>query len=433
MKHLIAATVVFLLLFSCKKEINYSVKGDSNSKDLFFRNVKTQLKDSLSASDYISIDTAQLFKSKDAQSDGCFVRVAFQKKNLATDFILLKTDSLGKITDGKIIHVDKTHKGTKNDILFQGQFVTHSLNRTNTATKQVVNGRFKSTADNTAFMEEDPAGEQILPDVVVTSYSDDGGYSGDWYWYGGFFDDYGSSANYSYTYGNAGGGGSGGTNPAPTSDDDETINVEVERNDEPPVKAEDYIKCFSTVPDANAVYQVSIFADIPVDGDPSKMFDWSTGSVGHSFIQLTKTSGGLSVQQNLGFYPTASWKALAPHPCRGKLVDNGGHGYNASVTQTVNSEQFATVVSRIESLQANEYDIASWNCTDFALSVFNAATYKPLGIQTYYTEGSGEPVNTPQGLYDQIVLLQAAGNTSYGTTNVALSGKQVGNSHGSCQ
>ena len=197
MKHLIAATVVFLLLFSCKKEINYSVKGDSNSKDLFFQNVKTQLKDSLSANDYISIDTTQLFKSKDAQSDGCFVRVAFQKKNLATDFILLKTDSLDKITDGKIIHVDKTHKGAKNDILFQGQFVTQSLNRTNTATKQVVNGRFKSAADNTAFMEEDPAGEQTLPDVVVTSYSDDGGYSGDWYWYGGFFADYGSSANYS--------------------------------------------------------------------------------------------------------------------------------------------------------------------------------------------------------------------------------------------
>ncbi len=72
--------------------------------------VKTQLKDSLSLSDYTSRDTNRFFKSKDAQSKGCFVRIALLNKSITTDFVLLKTDFMGNIRMGKMIHVEKDNQ-----------------------------------------------------------------------------------------------------------------------------------------------------------------------------------------------------------------------------------------------------------------------------------------------------------------------------------
>lgn len=79
----------------------------TNKSTFFFQSVKAELRDSLSGSDYASIDTDKLYKSKDAQSNGCFVRIGLLHKEIATDFILLKTDTLGNIREGKIVHVEK--------------------------------------------------------------------------------------------------------------------------------------------------------------------------------------------------------------------------------------------------------------------------------------------------------------------------------------
>lgn len=398
----------------------------------FFQRVKAQLKDSLSASDYLKIDTNQLFKSKDAQSDVYFVRGAFLKKDLATDFILLKTDSLGNIRQGKIIHVNKA-KGNRNmnNTLFQGQFVISSLDKSHSIKRDVVNGRLKKQSNTTSIMkaaEEEPAGEQVLPEVVVTSYTYDGSSTGDWYWYDFFFEDYnsGSDAGGSYTYGYAGGGGGS------SNSNDNTITIDVESNDNNPIRVEDYVSCFSTVPDANAAYQITIYSDIPVDNDPSEMFNWTTTSPGHSFIELTKSSGGVSIQQNFGFYPQVGWKVLEKYPTPSKIVDNGGHEYNASLTKTLSSTQFQTTINKMETLENADYDIFHWNCTDFALSVYNASSYMPLTIPQYKTEGSGELMNTPQGLYNEIKSLQASGIVTQGTPNVPSTEGHAGASHGNC-
>ena len=429
MKNLTLAAILMLLFSSCKKEID-TPKTLSNFNSSFFQMVRSELKDSLSSNDYLAIDTLQLYKSKNAQSDDYFVRIPFRNKQIAADFVLLKTDSLGNIREGKIIHVDKANKENTNNALFQGQFQISSLDRHSYEIKQIVNGRFKRTGNTASLLEEEPAGTQDLPEVVVTSYSYDGGYTGDWYWYDGFYDYSGGGGGDTYTYGYSGGGGS--TYSGGSSNNDNTIDIEVESTDNPAIKAEDYVKCFGTVPDANATYQISIFTDIPVDGDPSQLFNWNTNSPGHSFVQLTKTSGTSSVQQNFGFYPKTSYKSLGPYPTEGKLVDNGGHEYNASLTQTINSNQFQTTINMIEALQYNDYDISTWNCTDFALSVYNASTYNALTIPMYPTENSTEPMSTPQGLYTEIQLLQASGITTHGTPSVPKVGVNAGKSHGNC-
>lgn len=427
------ATAVFCyFLSSCQKEITGSGSVDPNRAGSFFEKVEAQLEDSLSRSDYQGLDFSRLYKSKDAQSDGCFVRGAFRNKELVTDFILLRTDSLGNIREGKIVHVDQDKSSAKrSDPWFGGAFIISSLDRQNCVTKKVANERWVQPSGIASLLEQEaPAGEQVLPDVVVTSTSYDGGPTGSWLLYGGFFGDYDVTGGGGYTYGSStGGGGSSNNNDGNT---DNTIIIEVEPNDEPPIKVEDYVKCFGNVPDANATYQVSIFTDIPVDGDPSELFNWSTNSPGHSFVQLIKTSATNSVRQTFGFYPMVGWKSLGPYPGEGKVVDNGGHEFNASLTQSVSSIQFQQTISMMEALQYSDYDISEWNCTDFALSVYNASAYNPLTIPLYLTENSTEPMSTPQGLYTEIQLLQASGNTVHGTPNVPGIAGHAGESHGSC-
>ena len=285
-------------------------------------------------------------------------------------------------------------------------------------------------------MEEEPAEE--LPEVVVTSYSYDGGYTGDWYCYGDFYDDDYSSGGGGYTYGYSGGGG-GGTSTSATSHNDNTMVIEVEPDNADPIKVEDYIKCFSTVADANATYQITLLSDIPVNGDPSQIFNWSTNSPGHSFIQLVKSSGSQTVQQNIGFYPETGWKSLANLSVDSKIVDNAGHEFNASLSLNVNGSQFQAALNEIETLSTNDYNISTWNCTDFALSVFNAANSSPLTIPQFAIPTSEYPMpttvtfsNTPQGLYDEIQSLQSSHSTMYGATEIPGVCGYVGESHGSC-
>ena len=433
MKHLIVVVTV-ILLFSCKKELEYQAPASIQStRQLFIENIQSKLKDSLSAGDYSKVNFIQLFKSKDAQSNFYFVRIGLINKSFATDFILLKTDSLGNINGGRFIHVDKEVFNAPKKKKFNGRFTISFLNRKHNNIQEVINGKWKITQGAIANAppvgeDDESAGEQWLPDVVVTSYRDGGG-SMDWYWLEGLYSGGSSgSDNNTYTYGSAKGGGSEGNG----INEDSTIDIEIEVNSNPAINVSSYIKCFSTVSDVNATYQIAIYSDIPVDTDPSEMFNWVTGSPGHSFIQLSKSSGGISVQQYFGFYPQIGWKVLGPYSTASKMVDNGGHEFNASLTKTIDSAQFQTTIDRMESLEAVDYDIITWNCTDFALSVYNASTYIPLTIPKYVTAGSGELMNTPQGLYNEIKLLQASGITTQGTPNVPQAEEHVGASHGSC-
>ncbi len=435
MKQWFAIAVMGLCFFSCKKDVSPSSQQRIISDESFFSSVKSELKDSLSNSDYSSLDESRWYKSKDAQSTNYFVRIAFQGKDLATDFILLKADSVGDIKDGRIIHADKANDvKNSNDFLFRGQFVINSLNRKISVAREVVNGRWKRVNNETSLLEEEPAGTQDLPEVVVTSYTSDGAYSGDWYWYGGFYDyGYGGGGG-GYTYGSSGGGGGGsaGTTTTPVHED-KTMNIEVESNDDSPIKVSDYTKCFSTVPDANATYQITLYADIPVNGDPGQLFNYSTGEVGHTFVQLRKVSGSSSVQQNIGFYPVTGWKSLSSANVDSKMVDNAGHKFNSSLTASISSTEFQAALNTAQSLSDRDYNIETWNCTDFALAVFNATnTGETLTIPKFQIPGTNTYSNTPQGLFDTMKGFQNNGNDSYGQIDIPGVCGYVGESHGSC-
>lgn len=203
-----------------------------------------------------------------------------------------------------------------------------------------------------------------------------------------------------------------------------------------PIDINTYLKCLSKIPDGGSTCSIEIFSDIPVDKDPNKLFNWQTQSPGHTFLQLKKTNGNQSVMQNIGFYPLTGWKTiLTTAPIDGKFVDNGEHEFNASLKMNLTPEELRKALDEINYLSGFvKYDIDDFNCTDFALEVFNSARISnPLEIPKYDIPGGMAPdgTNTPQGLYNKLKSMQQSGIESENITIPGVKGF-VADSNGPC-
>lgn len=419
------------------------------------------LKDSLSIGDFNALDFRSAVQTR-VDSIGMYaLRIPFKEKSITTDFVVVKTTAAGKIEKGKIIHLEGKATEFGTGIIkrrrFDGNILISSLDRHLVIKSAINNGYIEaflpsidqSNEVNSAYTTPDPYVE--LPEVIIVStYPSGGGI--DWSTYislAGLYDD-GYSAGYysSYTGGGGGGGGStssgggsttgtGGSEPYPIPQD-QVIKVDVELQDtDPAIDIAKYMKCFSNIPDAGATATIEIFVDIPVNSDPGKIFNWDLGSPGHSFIQLKKQNGGQSVMQNIGFYPVNGFKTvLRPEPVAGKFVNNNGHEYNASYKVNLTAAQLKVAVTTILNLSTfKKYDIDEYNCTDFALEVFNktVSTTQTLQIPKYFIPGGATPsgTNTPQGLYRTLNKLKILGGPEAANIIVPVVG-WVGQGKGPC-
>jgi len=387
----------------------------------------------LSSIDFDAIDFLQAYKSKDIETTNYFLRLGLLDKPISTDFILLRTDSIGNILRGRIVHVTNNTTVKKKGVSrFSGEIATTSLKRKDKVVKVV-----DDTTSNTSMDLLISDDGTTLPDVVVVGYIKNDNTPYYWYWYGGIVDVYSETGAGTYTYGpyeytQDYTGGAGGVRP------DETIDIEVEGTTNPAINLSSYINCFSSISNKNANYKITIFTDIPVNNDPRKLFDYTTGSCGHTFIQLTKSSNGETVQQTMGFYPQSGWKSIeANAPVTSKMVDNAGHEFNASLSVNVDAKHFQRAINEMEYDAKSKYDIDNYNCTDFALDVFNAAAPLYLDIPQYHIPGGmyGEVSNTPQGLYSKLSSLYEQGGASgYDGGTITIPGVvgYTGKSHGPC-
>ena len=189
-----------------------------------------------------------------------------------------------------------------------------------------------------------------------------------------------------------------------------------------------YTDCFNKVSDQLATYSLTLYSDIPVDQDAGVVFDLKAHYAGHTFIALHKSNPYASIRQVFGFYPGSFWGAISGNNTASKIVDDSEHEYQASYTISLSPSQFAAAVQRIQQLNGHSYHISNFNCTDFALSVFHAAGGQMLLNPQYnipvYGNSSGN--NTPNGVYEQIALMQAAGvtgATANGNKNYGPHGK----------
>jgi len=432
-----------ICIFSCTKpEKNspalLSESDTSSIKIEYLKKIKKDLKDSLYLNDFNYIDFRQVYRSMDAQKKNYYLRLGFIDKNISEDFILLFTDSSGNIKRGRIVHVEK--EIVKDSTSSKYTFKLSTLNRKKV--NYLVNKKISDNSGQLLADDEGAIGEQILPTVVVTAYVysyEDFYIWSNWFLYDALSGDEslgggGGPNENTYTYGQEELKPKGYSDPDILSDVITEISFEDDTN--PAIELEKYVKCFSNLPDDGATFEISIFADLPVNSDPYKLFDLSTGATGHAFVQLKKTYNGTVIQQNIGFYPSTGWKSIeANAPVNSKLVDNAGHEFNASLTVSVDATHFQSAVNAALYEGKAKYDIDNNNCTDFALNVFNAAAPLLLSIPLYHLPGGmyGEFSNTPQGLYNQLKSLSSKGGYEGGNIEIPGVLGIVGDSNGACE
>jgi hypothetical protein len=457
MKHKILITLFLISIFSCKKQIEQMDSIDSIQAG-YLSNVKTYLKDSLRGSDYASIDFTHGSLSK--QKDGWYLRLKWLHKTIDGDFLLLQTDSLGNCIQGRIIHLDKD--GNSDQSVFNGNISIESLNRILLINSFISNGYvqalhpliFSGITTNSSNVEPFliPAPVyQALPEVVVVGYIPSKG-SGLTY---GELMSFESMFNFGYGYGYSspgggsassgggsgsgnsggnsgiyspiGGGGGGGIQPS----QDVRINYETSTW-LPAINIHSYMNCFAAIPDAGAQCSVTIYTDLPVNDDPTMIFNFNTGAVGHSFLQLTKSGSGQSVTQVIGFTATKPFQAMiSPGAVPSKIVDNQGHKYNASLRMNITPAQLSTEISTIETLSSSQYDIINYNCVNFSVQVLNAIRLtNPLVVPLMQIPGATPLSSTPEGLYVLLSRMKEGGPEALNilTDEILWSGS----SHGAC-
>jgi hypothetical protein len=443
MKRLLLITLFALILFSCQKEI----KNDSSDSG-YLDKVELSLKDSISATDYASLDFSKVAKTFIDSGNVTLLRIPFKQKSINSDFILLQTTVEGGIKKGRVIHINGA---VSTGHQYNGSILITSLKGNTLIESGVTNGYVEAflPADvSSRLLEPFPVQAYYpwvsLPEVIVVgSYS-----TGTISWSTlfslmSFFNDPdtggGAYGYYSWTdpFRSPGGGGGGNTIPLPPAGPvviEDPVWIDFENQyDNPAIDLEKFMKCFSNIPDAGATGSIEIFTDIPVNGDPGQFFDWENGSPGHAFIQLRKSNGSQSVCQNIGFYPVTGWKnAMSPTPHDAKWVDNQQHEFNASYKISLNPSQIQAAVTKILNLSHSaRYDIDDYNCTDWALDIFNDVATIPqlLEIPRYHIPGGQAPLsNTPQGLYVKLQEMKATGTPGVTVPVIGW----VGHSDGPC-
>lgn len=176
------------------------------------------------------------------------------------------------------------------------------------------------------------------------------------------------------------------------------------------------LDCFNTVPDnSNTTYTAKICADLPNDLNPNALL--GPDRVGHAFITLTKTNGGNTVTQTFGFYPEKGIKSISGVYVNSQIEDDGAtqHQYNASYSINLNQLGFERVINSAQTYSKLKYNIKEFNCTDYALTIFNAGLDNNNQIFVPdWVAGSVTSSNygtTPTGLYKKIKEMKDAGKS----------------------
>jgi hypothetical protein len=457
MKHFSFITFLSLLvLFSCTKE------GVVGNKKTYLQNVKTGLRDSLDKNDFSSLDFKKAIISVIDSANLYYLRIPFKDKKISSEFILLQTDNEGHILKGKIINIEgQVTRGMNNKFSFDGVTKFSSLNKKQSITSAILSGKVQAFhSDNRSkrvFSMPGPDYKE-LDEVVVYATMNSWG-EGSWgygiwfslapylsYEYGGTgYTDGGYYGDLTPTYADGGGGGgsSAGTTQLNESTDNpglyEDIPVYLDLDYQsylPGIDLDSYLKCFDNIPNEGAKCSIEIYTDIPIDSDPYKLIDVTTANPGHTFLQIKKSNGSQSVVQNIGFYPSEGWKvSISNAPVDGKFADNGGHEMNAALLMNLTPEKLNSAITEIKNLaKFIKYDIDEYNCTDFALDVFNKVRSEPLEIPLYQIPGgiTAAGTRTPQGLYNKLKSMKASNHPEAGNITVVGYKGWVAYSSGKC-
>lgn len=485
MKKLIHVFIISIIFVSCRKDAA-NVVGTTSP---YLSTVLSHLRDSLTSTDYLALDTNSTWLTNPGKTNKYLLRIGFKGKPITQDFLLVHTDPVGFIHIGATIHLENTTPA--NSYQFSGSISLRSLSGKDITQSQIVAGhilslhtgrRLTTTSSGTKEVDVLPAPDaDWLPEVVVIGYP--GGdaptpyISLDALLPGVGNSDLGINSGSSSDNSNSSGSGSGGnsapTNTPPASPTPPTpysplnprtfpshtsfgasmvepIEVEAEYiEDLPVINIQKYFNCFDLVPSAGATYSIKLCVDLPINNNPAASMNFSGGvNAGHSFLVITKSSGSITVTQCFGFYPQERPSLLNPFsPIPSVLKDNSNREINASITMSINSDQFNALKTGAITLCNSSYSLDNWNCTDYALGVFNSARTTPLKIDQYIIRqpGISSPTgisspgfnvtinSSPQQLYNKLSTMKLTSDPEASNIQVDLSHNYKSPaSHGEC-
>lgn len=426
--------------FGSEETLNEQISSNTASKELkilfqdpFVEKAALILHDSLSAQEFNSLDFSKYSIYKDEKSNPNMITIPIKNKNINRFIILGFKD--GKII-GNWVETDQSQVELINSIA-SGTIKTQSFDKNISSSvsfreNRVVqitrneNGNVKAanirytkygkpiiSSEGTQLLarpEADPDGYVWLPEVVVVGYKNN--YTS--FNFYSLFWAYNQAPSYIYSYTTQNpysGGGGGGTNvdiPPYTIESDQAIDLTK------------LLNCFNSVNSSGASYEIKLCTDLPVNYQPTALTTLLF-TPGHAFITLTKTNGNQSVSQSFGFYPLESKTSIFNDPVPSKMVYDKNHEYNASIKFSLNPMQFDAAINKAKYLATNLYDLNDFNCTNYALDVFNEAIDPNVGLAVPDWIGPphiaqpGQPdINygtTPNGLYK--LLQQLSTNSVY--------------------
>jgi hypothetical protein len=398
MKHLLLAFFLIGLLVSCKKEFHPGLPSPG-----YWEKVTAGLKDSLSEIDFTRLDFARALLCKSNERQLYFLRVPFKHQNRSEDFLIVKTHSSGAIESGRIVHLKREGGGAAHPAFstFTGSITIHSLRRQPILTSSIRNGYITALHPKLFSRAMVLPDEDVLPEVVVVAYINqydafsystwlllnnlfdysavvnESAYSSGLY---GWIDEGGGDGG--YPSGN--GGASSGSSPTPVPVEDL---MEFEAESIYQAASKDVWKlfnCFNTVPSAGATYSIKLCVDIPSNNNPDASSTNSGTSAGHTFLSITKANGPSKVTQSFGFYPESAPSFLNPFgSLKSTIRDNGSSEYNAALEMTLSEGQFNLIKNNAINWSTLSYNLASYNCTNYALDIFNSVRSTPISIRPY--------------------------------------------------
>jgi hypothetical protein len=214
-----------------------------------------------------------------------------------------------------------------------------------------------------------------------------------------------------------------GGNPDGLGGNEEIIEFEIDDPDSKPgVNITQLFNCFDQVPSGpNANFTLRLSSDIPSNKDENTGVVFSKGTVGHSFLSVTKSNGSQSVTQNFGFYPQSGLESLGLGNVPSKIVNDGQHEINASLIMNINEASFNLIKSNAIFEASQPYNLVNNNCAHFAIKLFNLArSNNPILVQnfpvTIQSVLPGLPSlnlnlsNSPQMLYKKLAQMKSNGS-----------------------
>ncbi len=170
-----------------------------------------------------------------------------------------------------------------------------------------------------------------------------------------------------------------------------------------PVNINEFLKCFNKSLGA----KFTIYSDQPMAGSRAPIGVNVNGSqVGHAFVTIEQTIGGVTFSRSFGFYPAGESGLLDPQD-NSAFSNDGGQLYDVKLSTNISANQLTSIINKANAANNVHYNLYLYNCANFAIDLANIA-----GLNIPYSKGMVFPGCNPGDLGEDLRALPSSVRTS---------------------